>query len=35
LRTSDPTVSGARVLGGLRPAVTSFPVSVAFPRSEY
>jgi hypothetical protein len=35
VRASDPTVSGASFLYGRRTSVTSFPMSVAFPRAEY
>jgi len=32
---SDPTVSGTSFLCGLHTSVKSFPLYVAFPRSEY
>jgi hypothetical protein len=32
---SDPRVAGTSFLGGLRISVKSFPLYVAFPRSEY
>ncbi len=35
LRSSDPTMSGASFLCGLRAPVESFPMWWAFPTSEY